>query len=231
MKLATDFRDIDIDSLDVMVAQAINRGIPWFLLKEPDRSLLRLVERLAEIKPYDNLEQFKIILEGAPLVSEFLFESDYTKLLKKISKTTLREKWLGFYTPLMGIVCNESIMNQHKIEVIDKLIQYGEDIDAINERGETALFMAVKRNDRAMIETLLRLNASPNIVDELGVSPMMVATYNNNLYNMALLYHYKASLGDQCGVFNLTVYDIAEMNKCFETIALLKDLENISEYL
>ena len=32
MKLATDFRDIDIDSLDIMVAKAINRGIPWFLL-------------------------------------------------------------------------------------------------------------------------------------------------------------------------------------------------------
>lgn len=231
MKVKTDFTDVDIDSLDVLVAQAINRGIPWFLLKEPDRSLLRLVERLAEIKPYDNLEQFKIILEGAPLVSEFLFESDYTKLLKKISKTTLREKWLGFYTPLMGICCNESIMNQHKIEVIDKLIQYGEDVDAINEKGETALFMAVKRNNSPMIEALLKRNASPNITDELGVSPMMVATYNNNLYNMALLYHYKASLGDQCGVFNLTVYDIAEMNKCFETIALLKDLENISEYL
>lgn len=232
MKLATDFRDIDIDSLDIMVAKAINRGIPWFLLKEPDRSLLRLVERLAEIKPYDNLEQFKIILEGAPLVSEFLFETDYSKLLKKISKTTLREKWLGFYTPLMGIVCNESIMNKDKEAVIDKLIQYGEDIDAINEKGETALFMAVKRNNREMIELLLRrFNADPNLVDELGVSPMMVATYNNHLYNMALLYHYKASLGDQCGVFNLTVYDIAEMNKCLETIALLKDLENISEYL
>ena len=231
MKLATDFRDIDIDSLDIMVAKAINRGIPWFLLKEPDRSLLRLVERLAEIKPYDNLEQFNIILEGAPLVSEFLFETDYTKLLKKIDKTTLRERWLGNYRPLMGIVCNESIMNQHKIEVIDKLIQYGEDINAINEKGETALFMAVKRNNRPMIEMLLKKGANPNLVDELGVSPMMVATYNNHLYNMAILYHYKASLGDQCGVFNLTVYDIAEMNKCFETIALLKDLENISEYL
>ena len=209
MKLVTDFRDIDIDSLDIMVAKAINRGIPWFLLKEPDRSLLRLVERLAEIKPYDNLEQFNIILEGAPLVSEFLFETDYTKLLKKIDKTTLREKWLGFYTPLMGIVCNESIMNKDKEAVIDKLLEYGEDINAINEKGETALFMAVKRNNRPMIEMLLKKGANPNLVDELGVSPMMVATYNNHLYNMAILYHYKASLGDQCGVFNLSVYDIA----------------------
>ena len=231
MKLATDFRDIDIDSLDIMVAKAINRGIPWFLLKEPDRSLLRLVERLAEIKPYDNLEQFNIILEGAPLVSEFLFESDYTKLLKKISKTSLREKWLGFYTPLMGICCNESIMNKDKEAVIDKLLEYGEDIDAINEKGESSLFLCVKRNNRPMIEALLKRGANPNLVDELGVSPMMVATYNNHLYNMALLYHYKASLGNQCGVFNLTVYDIAEMNKCFETIALLKDFEGNFDFL
>ena len=73
------------------------------------------------------------------------------------------------------------------------MIQYGVDIDAINERGETALFMAVKRNNRPMIEMLLKKGANPNLVDELGVSPMMVATYNNHLYNMAILYHQRAA--------------------------------------
>ena len=153
------------------------------------------------------------------------------KLLKIIDRSLLKERWLGNYRHLMGIVCNEAIMNKDKEIVIDRLLEYGESIEEQNDKGETALFMAVKRNDRAMIEALLKRGASPNIPDELGVTPIMVSTYNNHLYNMALLYHYKASLGNQCSVFNLTVYDIAEMNKCLETIALLKDLENISEYL
>lgn len=225
MRVTTDFKEIDLDTLDLLIPQVINKGIPWFLLEEPNRSILRLVSRLDEIKPYDNLTQFNQILEGAPLIAEFLFERDYTQLLKKIDKTRLKERWLGDYRPLHSVVCNEHIRDIDKEIVIDKLLSYGESIDYQNSQGETPLFLAIKRNNRAMINMLLRLGANPNIADEIGITPIMVSTYNNHLYNIAILYHYGASLGNQCGIFNLNTYDIADITKVLETKTLLKQLE------
>ena len=104
------------------------------------------------------------------------------------------------------------------------MLEMGECIDSPNANGETALMMAVKRNDRKMIEYLLEKGASPNIPDILGITPLMVATFNNQLYNMALLHYYGAFIGDVCAEYEFDAYDIADITQNSTTKELLMDL-------
>ena len=104
------------------------------------------------------------------------------------------------------------------------MLEMGEGIDVVNANGETALMMAVKRNNRKMIEYLLEKGASPNIPDDMGVTPLMVATFNGQLYNMALLHYYGAFLGDVCAEYEFDAYDIADITQNSTTKELLMDL-------
>lgn len=85
------------------------------------------------------------------------------------------------YTHLMALVVNPNIPFFEKTVVVDRMLEMGEGIDVVNANGETALMMAVKRNNRKMIEYLLEKGASPNIPDDMGVTPLMVATFNGQL--------------------------------------------------
>lgn len=104
------------------------------------------------------------------------------------------------------------------------MLEMGEGIDVVNANGETALMMAVKRNNRKMIEYLLEKGASPNIPDDMGITPLMVATYNNQLYNMALLHYYGAFAGDVCAEYEFDAFDIADITQNSTTKELLMDL-------
>jgi len=222
---------MDIDKISFLATDVMYQDMPWFLLEEPKRSVARLISSLKQLEPYESLAEFDFIEESKPLVNKFVYESDYVKLFNMIDRETLREKSLGFYTPIMGVVCNKFLSKEQKEILIDKLIQNGEYINDRNEKGETALLMAIKRNNREMIELLLRrFNADPNIGDEIGITPLMVSVYNNNLYNVSLLYHYGADLWRQCCIYDLTAFDIADIEKCLETQALLKELEKF-EYI
>jgi len=111
-----------------------------------------------------------------------------------------------------------------KTVVVDRMLEMGECIDSSNANGETALMMAVKRNNRKMIEYLLEKGASPNIPDILGITPLMVATFNNQLYNMALLHYYGAFVGDVCAEYEFDAFDIADITQNSTTKELLMDL-------
>lgn len=75
-----------------------------------------------------------------------------------------------------------------------------------------------------MIEYLLEKGASPNIPDDMGITPLMVATYNNQLYNMALLHYYGAFAGDVCAEYEFDAFDIADITQNSTTKELLMDL-------
>lgn len=99
----------------------------------------------------------------------------------------------------------------------------GECIDSPNANGETALMMAVKEtteNDWVPF----RKGASPNIPDILGITPLMVATFNNQLYNMALLHYYGAFAGDVCAEYEFDAFDIADITQNSTAKELLMDL-------
>ena len=119
---------------------------------------------------------------------------------------------------------NPCIANVEKTVIIDRMLEMGCNINQTSARGETALFLAVKRNNRKMIEYLLQKGANPNISNDLGITPMMVATFNSQLYNMAILKFFNSQMGATSTSYQFDVFDIAEITKISNTIEVLRDL-------
>lgn len=215
--------DINFDELIDKIDFILNSSKPLPHYMKEERELAELVKHLKEIPKYETLKQFELLFDVEPFLMHFLTSTDYTKLLKITDRTTMKYKHLDGYTPLMMIVVNPNITNLEKTVVIDRLIEMGCDVNRPNDFGETALMMAVKRNNRKMMEYLLENGASPNISDNLGVTPLMIATFNSQLYNMAVLHFFNAQLGATCSSYELDVFDIAEITKISNTMEVLKD--------
>ncbi|MEI3550808.1 MAG: ankyrin repeat domain-containing protein [Alphaproteobacteria bacterium] len=210
-----------IDKIDFILNSS--KPLPHYMREE--RELAELVKHLKEIPKYETLKQFELLFDVEPFLMHFLAGTDFTELLKIIDRTTMKYKHLDGYTPLMMIVVNPNITNFEKTVVIDRLIEMGCDVNRPNDFGETALMMAVKRNNRKMMEYLLENGANPNISDNLGVTPLMIATFNSQLYNMAVLHFFNAQLGATCSSYEFDVFDIAEITKISNTIEVLKDFQ------
>ena len=218
MRDGINFEEL-IDKIDFILNSS--KPLPHYMKEE--RELAELVKHLKEIPKYETLKQFELLFDADPFLMHFLAGTDFTKLLKIIDRTTMKYKHLDGYTPLMMIVVNPNITNFEKTVVIDRLIEMGCDVNRPNDFGETALMMAVKRNNRKMMEYLLENGANPNISDNLGVTPLMIATFNSQLYNMAVLHFFNAQLGATCSSYELDVFDIAEITKISNTMEVLKD--------
>lgn len=210
-----------IDKIDFILNSS--KPLPHYMREE--RELAELVKHLKEIPKYETLKQFELLFDVEPFLMHFLAGTDFTELLKIIDRTTMKYKHLDGYTPLMMIVVNPNITNFEKTVVIDRLIEMGCDVNKPNDFGETALMMAVKRNNRKMMEYLLENGANPNISDNLGVTPLMIATFNSQLYNMAVLHFFNAQLGATCSSYELDIFDIAEITKISNTMEVLKDFQ------
>lgn len=217
--------DINFEELIDKIDFILNSSKPLPHYMKEERELAELVKHLKEIPKYETLKQFELLFDVEPFLMHFLTSTDYTKLLKITDRTTMKYKHLDGYTPLMMIVVNPNITNFEKTVVIDRLIEMGCDVNRPNDFGETALMMAVKRNNRKMMEYLLENGASPNISDNLGVTPLMIATFNSQLYNMAVLHFFNAQLGATCSSYELDVFDIAEITKISNTMEVLKDFQ------
>lgn len=217
--------DINFDELIDKIDFILNSSKPLPHYMKEERELAELVKHLKEIPKYETLKQFELLFDVDPFLMHFLAGTDFTKLLKIIDRTTMKYKHLDGYTPLMMIVVNPNITNFEKTVVIDRLIEMGCDVNRPNDFGETALTMAVKRNNRKMMEYLLENGASPNISDNLGVTPLMIATFNSQLYNMAVLRFFNAQLGATCSSYEFDVFDIAEITKISNTMEVLKDFQ------
>lgn len=215
--------DVNFEELIDKIDFILNSPKPLPRYMREERELSELVEHLKEIPKYETLKQFELLFDVEPFLMHFLTSTDYTKLLKITDRTTMKYKHLDGYTPLMMIVVNPNITNFEKTVVIDRLIEMGCDVNRPNDFGETALMMAVKRNNRKMMEYLLENGANPNISDNLGVTPLMIATFNSQLYNMAVLHFFNAQLGATCSSYELDVFDIAEITKISNTMEVLKD--------
>ncbi len=209
-----------IEKIDLILNSS--KPLPYHMKDE--RKLAEVLKHLQEIPEYDNLKQFEPLFDVESFLIHFLVSADYTDLLKIIDRSTMKFKHIDDYTHLMALVVNPNIPFFEKTMVVDRMLEMGECIDSPNANGETALMMAVKRNDRKMIEYLLEKGASPNIPDILGITPLMVATFNNQLYNMALLHYYGAFIGDVCAEYEFDAYDIADITQNSTTKELLMDL-------
>lgn len=216
--------DIVFEELIEKIDLILNTSKPLTYHMKAERKLAEVLKHLQEIPEYDNLKQFEPLFDVESFLIHFLVSSDYTGLLKIIDRSTMKFKHIDDYTHLMALVVNPNIPFFEKTMVVDRILEMGECIDSPNANGETALMMAVKRNDRKMIEYLLEKGASPNIPDILGITPLMVATFNNQLYNMALLHYYGAFAGDVCAEYEFDAYDIADITQNSTTKELLMDL-------
>lgn len=216
--------DIVFEELIEKIDLILNSSKPLPYHMKDERKLAEVLNHLQEIPEYDNLKQFEALFDVEPFLIHFLVSADYTDLLKIIDRSTMKLKHLDDYTHLMALVVNPNIPFFEKTVVVDRMLEMGEGIDVVNANGETALMMAVKRNNRKMIEYLLEKGASPNIPDILGITPLMVATFNNQLYNMALLHYYGAFAGDVCAEYEFDAYDIADITQNSMTKELLMDL-------
>lgn len=217
--------DINFEELIDKIDFILNSSKPLPHYMKEERELAELVKHLKEIPKYETLKQFELLFDVEPFLMHFLAGTDFTKLLKIIDRTTMKYKHLDGYSPLMMIVVNPNITNFEKTVVIDRLIEMGCDVNRPNDFGETALMMAVKRNNRKMMEYLLKNGANPNISDNLGVTPLMIATFNSQLYNMAVLRFFNAQLGATCSSYEFDVFDIAEITKISNTMEVLKDFQ------
>lgn len=216
--------DIVFEELIEQIDLILNSSKPLPYHMKDERKLAEVLKHLQEIPEYDNLKQFEPLFDVESFLIHFLVSADYTDLLKIIDRSTMKFKHIDDYTHLMALVVNPNIPFFEKTVVVDRMLEMGEGIDVVNANGETALMMAVKRNNRKMIEYLLEKGASPDIPDNIGITPLMVATYNNQLYNMALLHYYGAFAGDVCAEYEFDAYDIADITQNSTTKELLMDL-------
>lgn len=216
---------MDIDSLNYFVVDILSRGNPNYITEEPEKSIAKLVKNLQFIPKYASLDEFKWVKEKDEFLGQFLVECDFTNLLKVIDRTTIKYEHPHRYNLLMAMVCNQNICNFEKKMVMDRLLEMGLRINASNEYGDTALSMAVKREDTFMIKYLLENKASPNTTDKMGVTPLMIATFNLQMYHAAILYYYGADLLDTCAIFELDVLDIAKMTKYEPMIELIENFK------
>ena len=216
--------DIVFEELIEQIDLILNSSKPLPYHMKDERKLAEVLKHLQEIPEYDNLKQFEPLFDVESFLIHFLVSADYTDLLKIIDRSTMKFKHIDDYTHLMALVVNPNIPFFEKTVVVDRMLEMGEGIDVVNANGETALMMAVKRNNRKMIEYLLEKGASPNIPDDMGITPLMVATFNNQLYNIALLHYYGAFIGDVCAEYEFDAFDIADITQNSTSKELLMDL-------
>lgn len=216
--------DIVFEELIEQIDLILNSSKPLPYHMKDERKLAEVLKHLQEIPEYDNLKQFEPLFDVESFLIHFLVSADYTDLLKIIDRSTMKFKHIDDYTHLMALVVNPNIPFFEKTFVVDRMLEMGEGIDVVNANGETALMMAVKRNNRKMIEYLLEKGASPNIPDDMGITPLMVATFNNQLYNIALLHYYGAFIGDVCAEYEFDAFDIADITQNSTAKELLMDL-------
>lgn len=75
-------------------------------------------------------------------------------------------------------------------DATDLLMAFGADVDAVNAKGETALWEASKRGDYKQVLSLLNAGAKTEIASKLGSTPLQVAVAENEAsVAMALIAH------------------------------------------
>ena len=67
-------------------------------------------------------------------------------------------------------------------------------MDLVNEKGETALFIACKKGNKEIAELLLAVNADVNKANKEGYSPVLIASHSGDPEMVKLLLTNKVCL-------------------------------------
>lgn len=71
-------------------------------------------------------------------------------------------------------------VNENSIEEIRSLISAGAEVNFVNNRGESPLFLAMKSGNREIIDLIISAGAELNCTNSSNESPLMIAVRENN---------------------------------------------------
>lgn len=72
-------------------------------------------------------------------------------------------------------------------EMIDLLVEYGFQIDAVDENDDTPLLLAIKEGDYELVQAFLNHDSNPNHYNNKGNNALMLAIEKNDIPVMELL--------------------------------------------
>ncbi|CAH1397491.1 unnamed protein product [Nezara viridula] len=115
------------------------------------------------------------------------------------------------------------------VKVLNTLLER-DDVNRNGCNGVTALHMAIRRNDTAFIEYLLRKNADPNLMSEDGQTPLDLTFDPLSEKIMKFLLDHEARVEDNSFLGSKILFD-AVSNRSIEIIKLLLDkTKNFNSY-
>nr|XP_042907958.1 uncharacterized protein LOC107440007 [Parasteatoda tepidariorum] len=76
---------------------------------------------------------------------------------------------------------NELVSNSNGLDIFDRLVKMGADIEKENKNGHTPLHVACLFGNIPIVQYLIKNSADPNMVDKIRFSPLHFATYGNHL--------------------------------------------------
>lgn len=131
----------------------------------------------------------------------------------------------SFFVPQGGMTYLMHYVSTGNTREVEALIQQGVDLNAVDEDGDTALYYAVSRGYRNIVDLLLKHGANPNIVGlrrnpgELG-SPLEFATDKGWYTIVSSLVEHGADI-DRPGMYGATPVMVAAANGHVEVLHTL----------
>lgn len=221
-----DFSKMLLNEKIDLFKSVLNQEIPTFLMSKNAKYIQTIINQLSFITEEELLQQFYPIMSDDALFRMFLEEENYTKLLPEIDFLNTQKKHKNGYTLLMALVANPKICKFDKKIVIDVLLDKSCEIDSVNDLGETALMIALRKQDTYLVEYLLSQSSNPNLPTNYGILPTHISVFNKNQYLTSLLNYYGGDTVSQINNINLNCQDIARIVDSDAMILLLDEIEN-----
>ena len=146
------FNDMSKKEIIDLFKSIYKKTIPSFLMSPNATYIQQIINRLSFITEEQLLQQFYPIMVNDDLFRMFLEEENYTRLLPEIDILNVQKKHKNNYTLLMALVANPKICKFDKKIVIDVILSKSCEIDAVNDLGETALMIALRKQDTYLVE-------------------------------------------------------------------------------
>ncbi|OVA16266.1 Ankyrin repeat [Macleaya cordata] len=149
--------------------------------EEPEPEASRTVGNVESRTKTQNDEEFvKEVEQLLGPEERAILEQNEVPVLSKISTT----KWRPLHTLALS----------GQIYFMDKLLEQGVDIDAVDKDGYTALHKAVIGKKEPVISHLLRKGANPHVRDRDGATPLHYAVQVGAVLTVKLLIKYKVDV-------------------------------------
>ena len=197
--------------------------------KQIDVNMDYLEDELKKIDIND-LSQFAAPLQNNEFRT-FLTEKNFKTLYNNLTPKTCEHYYPANYTLMMAVISNPYLEVCEKKVLIQRMLELGFKINARNIYGESCLYIACKRglkdDAHSIVIFLLQNGANPNISNQLGVTPLMIATYNDFIYLASILIYFGADIDKKCKINNMGLKDISQLNLSLGVENLLAEFRDI----